>query len=151
MRLLGLFSHEYFHAWNVKRLRVRRVRGFDYQRENTTELLWFFEGFTSYYDDLMLLRAASSTHHCAYLKLLAATVNGVLAAPGAVHPVTGRGQLRGLTEVLPPRREQPQRHGQLLRQGRAGGLCLDLALREQGRDPMADAPALGRDERWPGQ
>ncbi|RTL33218.1 MAG: M61 family peptidase, partial [Burkholderiales bacterium] len=43
-RLLGLFSHEYFHAWNVKRLRPAEFARFDYQRENYTELLWFFEG-----------------------------------------------------------------------------------------------------------
>ena len=46
-RLLGLFSHEYFHAWNVKRLRPAEFARLDYQRENYTELLWFFEGFTS--------------------------------------------------------------------------------------------------------
>ena len=49
--LLGLISHEYFHTWNVKRLRPREFRRYDYDRENYTELLWFFEGFTSYYDD----------------------------------------------------------------------------------------------------
>jgi predicted metalloprotease with PDZ domain len=56
--LLGLISHEYFHTWNVKRLRPAELAGYDYTRENYTELLWFFEGFTSYYDDLLLRRAA---------------------------------------------------------------------------------------------
>ena len=54
--LLGLISHEYFHTWNVKRLRPAfwlRLRPGNY-----TQLLWFFEGFTSYYDDLLLRRAA---------------------------------------------------------------------------------------------
>src|SRR5690606_26108427 len=55
--LLGLVSHEYFHAWNVKRLRPRAFARYDYARENYTPLLWFFEGFTSYYDDLLLRRA----------------------------------------------------------------------------------------------
>ena len=55
--LLGLISHEYFHTWNVKRLRPFEFAQYDYSRENTTELLWFFEGFTSYYDDLLLRRA----------------------------------------------------------------------------------------------
>jgi predicted metalloprotease with PDZ domain len=59
-RLLGLFSHEYFHAWNVKRLRPAEFARLDYQRENYTELLWFFEGFTSYYDELFLRRAGTA-------------------------------------------------------------------------------------------
>ena len=54
--LLGLISHEYFHTWNVKRLRPADLTTYDYTRENYTELLWFFEGFTSYYDDLFLVR-----------------------------------------------------------------------------------------------
>jgi predicted metalloprotease with PDZ domain len=55
--LLGLISHEYFHTWNVKRLRPAEFARYDYAQENYTELLWFFEGFTSYYDDLLLRRA----------------------------------------------------------------------------------------------
>src|SRR5689334_8078641 len=47
--LLGLISHEYFHTWNVKRLKPAELARIDYSRENHTELLWFFEGFTSYY------------------------------------------------------------------------------------------------------
>src|SRR5205085_3784874 len=45
--LLGLISHEYFHAWNVKRLKPKGFEAIDYGRENYTQLLWFFEGFTS--------------------------------------------------------------------------------------------------------
>ena len=48
--MLGLISHEYFHTWNVKRLRPQELATIDFTRENYTELLWFFEGFTSYYD-----------------------------------------------------------------------------------------------------
>ena len=55
--LLGLISHEYFHTWNVKQLRPDAFARYDYARENYTPLLWFFEGFTSYYDDLLLRRA----------------------------------------------------------------------------------------------
>ncbi len=55
--VLGLIAHEYFHAWNVKRLKPREFASLDYARENYTGLLWFFEGFTSYYDDLLVLRS----------------------------------------------------------------------------------------------
>jgi len=79
--LLGLISHEYFHTWNVKRLKPAEFMRYDYTRENYTELLWFFEGFTSYYDDLLLLRAGLIDAP-RYLKLLTRTVNGVQATPG---------------------------------------------------------------------
>src|SRR3569623_935642 len=55
--LLGLVSHEYFHTWNVKRLRPAEFAHYDYKQENYSQLRWFFEGFTSYYDDLLLRRA----------------------------------------------------------------------------------------------
>ena len=54
---LGLVSHEFFHTWNVKRLRPKALGPFDYEDEIYTPDLWIAEGFTSYYDDLMLLRA----------------------------------------------------------------------------------------------
>jgi predicted metalloprotease with PDZ domain len=79
--LLGLISHEYFHTWNVKRLKPREFARIDYTRENYTPLLWFFEGFTSYYDDLLLLRAGL-IDAARYLSLVAKTVNGVAATPG---------------------------------------------------------------------
>ena len=79
--LLGLISHEYFHTWNVKRLKPREFERYDYTQENYTELLWFFEGFTSYYDDLLLLRAGL-IDETRYLGLLAKTVSGVLGTPG---------------------------------------------------------------------
>lgn len=54
---LGLVSHEQFHAWNVKRLRPEALGPFDYEHERYTEDLWIAEGFTSYYDDVLLARA----------------------------------------------------------------------------------------------
>lgn len=79
--LLGLISHEYFHSWNVKRLKPAEFARYDYTQENYTELLWFFEGFTSYYDDLLLLRAGL-IDEARYLKLLAKHWGAVQATPG---------------------------------------------------------------------
>jgi predicted metalloprotease with PDZ domain len=79
--VLGLIAHEYFHAWNVKRLKPREFATFDYAGENYTRLLWFFEGFTSYYDDLFVLRAGLIDAP-RYLKLLATTISSVQASPG---------------------------------------------------------------------
>lgn len=53
---LGLVAHEYFHLWNVKRIRAKELGPFNYDKENYTDLLWVAEGFTSYYDDLILYR-----------------------------------------------------------------------------------------------
>lgn len=54
---LTLCAHEYFHLWNVKRIKPKRLVPFDYAQENYTQLLWFFEGGTSYYDNLLVRRA----------------------------------------------------------------------------------------------
>jgi predicted metalloprotease with PDZ domain len=78
---LGLCSHEYFHTWNVKRIKPAAFAPYDLQNEGYTSLLWLFEGFTSYYDDLMLLRAGLIGEDD-YYKLLAKTANGVLRGSG---------------------------------------------------------------------
>jgi predicted metalloprotease with PDZ domain len=79
--LLGLISHEYFHTWNVKRLKPAEFARVDFDRENYTRLLWFFEGFTSYYDDLLLRRAGLIDAE-RYLRFVAKAVNAVAATPG---------------------------------------------------------------------
>jgi predicted metalloprotease with PDZ domain len=78
---LGLCSHEYFHTWNVKRIKPAVFAPYDLQVENYTSLLWLFEGFTSYYDDLMLVRSGRIDAD-AYFKLLAKTLNSVLRGTG---------------------------------------------------------------------
>jgi predicted metalloprotease with PDZ domain len=81
LKFLGLCSHEYFHTWNVKRIKPAAFAPYDLQTENYTPLLWLFEGFTSYYDDLMLVRAGI-IGEATYLKLLGKTVGGVLRGSG---------------------------------------------------------------------
>jgi len=67
---LGLVAHEYFHLWNVKRIRARELGPFNYDVENYTDLLWIAEGFTSYYDDLILYRTGFLSEE-EYLAVLA--------------------------------------------------------------------------------
>jgi predicted metalloprotease with PDZ domain len=81
LKFLGLCSHEYFHTWNVKRIKPAVFAPYDLQVENYTPLLWLFEGFTSYYDDLMLVRAGV-IGEASYFKLLAKTVASVLRGSG---------------------------------------------------------------------
>ena len=106
--LLGLISHEYFHAWNVKRLKPAEfARCWTTRARTTPQLLWFFEGFTSYYDDLMLLRAGL-IDAAAYLGLLAKAVEQRARHAGPTGAQPGAGQLRRLDQVLPQRREHAQ-------------------------------------------
>lgn len=78
---LGLCSHEYFHTWNVKRIKPAAFAPYDLAAENYTSLLWLFEGFTSYYDDLMLVRSGV-IDAAAYFNLVGKTVNSVLRGSG---------------------------------------------------------------------
>lgn len=80
-RFLGLCSHEYFHLWNVKRIRPERLKQADLCAETHTELLWAFEGFTSYYDELALVRAGC-IDSASYLELLAQTATRVMRSNG---------------------------------------------------------------------
>lgn len=84
---LSLVAHEYFHLWNVKRIRPIELGPFNYDKENYTSLLWVMEGFTSYYDDLLLLRAGYYSQED-YLGKLFGSLNYVEGTPGTrVQPV----------------------------------------------------------------
>ena len=78
---LGLCSHEYFHAWLVKRIQPKAFQPYDLGNRNHTRILWLFEGFTSYYDDLQLFRS-KRIDLATYLKLVADNWNNVLRGPG---------------------------------------------------------------------
>lgn len=84
---LSLVAHEYFHLWNVKRVRPIELGPFDYNNENYTSLLWVMEGFTSYYDELLLLRAGFYTEE-ELLRKFNSSINYVENQPGnKVQPV----------------------------------------------------------------
>lgn len=78
---LGLVSHEFFHAWNVKRLRPVELGPFDYENEVYTPCLWVAEGMTAYYDDLMVRRSGLANDQ-EYLERLSRNVADVQNAPG---------------------------------------------------------------------
>lgn len=79
--LLGLLSHEYFHLWNVKRMKPAVFTPYDLSAESHTELLWVFEGVTSYYDDLALVRSGLISVE-SYLELVGQTVTRVIRGEG---------------------------------------------------------------------
>lgn len=135
--LLGLISHEYFHAWNVKRLRPDALARIDYERENHTPLLWFFEGFTSYYDDL-LLRRAGLIDTATYLKLLAKGINQVLQTPGRQVQSLAQASYDAWTRYYRVQENTPNATVSYYTKGAMVALCLDLRLRQAGRGTLDD-------------
>ena len=134
-QLLGLISHEYFHTWNVKRLRPAELARYDYTQENYTELLWFFEGFTSYYDDL-LLRRAGRIDNATYLKLLTKTVNGVAQTPGRKVQTVAQASFDAWIKYYRQDENTPNATVSYYTKGSLVGLCLDLTLRAEGKTTL---------------
>lgn len=128
VKLLGLISHEYFHTWNVKRMRPDVFARYDYERENYTELLWFFEGFTSYYDDLMLVRAGL-IDEARYLKLLGQTFTQVLAGPGRLRQSVAQSSFEAWTKYYRQDENTPNAVVSYYAKGAMVALALDLSLR----------------------
>ncbi len=129
--LLGLISHEYFHTWNVKRLRPAEFARYDYDHENYTQLLWFFEGFTSYYDDL-LLRRAGLIDEATYLKLLAKTIQGVAQTPGRHVQTVAQASFDAWVKYYRQDENTPNATVSYYTKGALVALCLDLSLRAEG-------------------
>ncbi len=128
VKLLGLISHEYFHSWNVKRLRPAEFASLDYTQENYTELLWFFEGFTSYYDDLVLLHAGL-IDAARYLKLVARTASGVLATPGRKVQSVAQASFDAWVKYYRGDENTPNATISYYTKGALVALALDLRLR----------------------
>ncbi|MBL8387574.1 MAG: M61 family metallopeptidase [Hydrogenophaga sp.] len=135
--LLGLISHEYFHSWNVKRLRPAEFRRYDYSRENHTELLWFFEGFTSYYDDLFL-RRAGLIDDATYLQLVTKTINQVRQTPGQQVQSVAQASFDAWTKYYRVGENTPNATVSYYTKGSLVALCLDLTLRAEGRSALDD-------------
>ena len=135
--LLGLISHEYFHTWNIKRLRPAEFAQFDYGRENYTGLLWFFEGFTSYYDDL-LVRRAGLIDDTTYLRLLTKTVNQVLQTPGRQLQTVAQASFDAWVKYYRQDENTANATVSYYTKGACVALCLDLSLRARGATTLDD-------------
>jgi predicted metalloprotease with PDZ domain len=133
--LLGLVSHEYFHTWNVKALRPAEFARYDYTRENYTQLLWFFEGFTSYYDDL-LLRRAGVVDEATYVKLLNKTINQVLQTPGREVQSLAQASFDAWVKYYRQDENTTNATVSYYTKGALAGLCFDLALRSEGNTTL---------------
>ena len=78
--LLGTLAHEFFHSWNMERIRSKRIEPFDLTKADPSDALWFGEGFTSYYDDLSIRRAGLMTDE-EYARSLGGTISAVVNSP----------------------------------------------------------------------
>jgi len=127
--LLGLFSHEYFHAWNVKRIKPKPFLNYNFNQENYTELLWFFEGFTSYYDDLMLRRSGVIDTN-SYLDLLGKATSRVYAESGRFKQTLSDASFDSWIKFYKPNENSQNTHVSYYLKGSLVGLALDLTIRK---------------------
>ncbi|MCU6435152.1 PDZ domain-containing protein [Undibacterium sp. Jales W-56] len=125
---LGLCSHEYFHTWNVKRIKPAAFAHYDLRQENYTSLLWLFEGFTSYYDDLMLVRSGL-IDEASYFKLISKTVNMVTRGSGRKKQSVAESSFDAWTKYYRQDENSPNAIVSYYTKGSLVGLGLDLSIR----------------------
>ncbi len=128
LSFLGLCSHEYFHTWNVKRIKPAAFVPYDLGSENYTRLLWAFEGFTSYYDDLALVRSGVIGID-AYLGLLGKTISGVLRGSGRLKQSVAESSFDAWTKYYRQDENAPNAIVSYYAKGALIALALDLQLR----------------------
>ena len=129
-QLLGLFSHEYFHAWNVKSIKPAAFAPYDLDRENYTEQLWAFEGITSYYDDLFLARSRTIAPE-AYLRLLAQNITRVQQTKGRLKQSLAESSFTAWNKFYKQDENSLNAIVSYYQKGALAALCLDLAIRSK--------------------
>jgi len=137
LNFLGLASHEYFHAWNVKRIKPAAFAPYDLARENYTRQLWAFEGLTSYYDDLALARCGLVPPE-RYLELLGRTITTVLRTPGRHRQSVAESSFDAWIKYYRQDENTPNAGVSYYAKGALVGCALDLALRREGRATLDD-------------
>ena len=138
-RFLGLASHEYFHTWNVKRIKPAAFVPYDLTNENYTRQLWFFEGFTSYYDDLILARTGL-IEPLSYLELMAENIGRVMAHAGRRKQSVAESSFDAWMKYYRQDENSPNAIVSYYQKGSMIGLALDLTIRKRtaGRKSLDD-------------
>ncbi len=129
-RWLGLVSHEFFHTWNVKRLRPAELARFDYERENYTRSLWIVEGITSYYDDLIVRRAGLMSR-ADYLRVLSAGIERLADTPGRHVQPLSMASFDAWIKFYRPDENSSNSTVSYYGKGALVAFLLDVAIREQ--------------------
>lgn len=130
-RFLGLCSHEYFHSWLVKFIRPENFANYNLNKEGYTSLLWIFEGFTSYYDDLILLRSGVINQE-SYVTLLKAQIERYLQNPGRSVQTVAESSFDAWVKFYRPDENTNNAGTSYYNKGCLVALCLDLGLRLRG-------------------
>jgi len=137
LRFLGLASHEYFHAWNVKRIKPLAFVPYDLTRESYTRQLWAFEGITSYYDDLALVRCGRIDAQ-RYLEVLGRAITSVLRTPARFVQSIAESSFDAWIKFYRPDDNTPNAVISYYQKGALVALALDLTLREAQRGSLDD-------------
>lgn len=127
---LGLVSHEYFHTWNVKRIKPAAFSPYNLLEPNHTHLLWVFEGFTSYYDDLLVWRAGIVSRR-AYLDRLAQIIEHVYRGSGRFKQSIAQSSYDAWTRFYKQDENASNAIVSYYTKGALVALGLDLTIQEQ--------------------
>ena len=140
---LGLASHEYFHLWNVKRMKPVAFTPYDLSAETHTGLLWVFEGITSYYDDLALVRSGLISPD-SYLELLGQTITRVLRGAGRLRQSIEESSFDAWTKFYKQDANASNAIVSYYAKGSLVALALDLKMRLEtdGRTTLDDVMQL---------
>ena len=130
--MLGLIAHEHFHTWNVKRIRPVALGPFDYLNENYSTGLWVAEGFTSYFDNLVCLRAGCWTRD-EYLAALQRDIRNMLRVPGRFEQSIADASYDAWIRLYRPDEDTPNRTVSYYLKGSIAALALDLHVRGETR------------------
>ncbi len=125
---LGLVSHEYFHTWHVKRIKPNAFVPYDLTQPNHTTLLWVFEGITSYYDDLTLVKTGLLTEK-QYFERLGETIAGVMRQPGRFKQSVAQSSFEAWTKYYKQDENAPNAISSYYAKGSLVALCIDLSIR----------------------
>ena len=126
---LGLCSHEYFHTWNIKRIKPEGFMPYDLFNETYTRQLWAFEGITSYYDELALVRSGVISIN-SYLELIGQTITRVLRGKGRLIQSVAESSFDAWTKFYKQDESAPNTIVSYYAKGALLALCLDLTIRK---------------------
>ncbi len=128
-KILSLITHEFYHTWNVKRIRPAPLGPFDYGQENYTRMLWLAEGVTSYYDNLIMCRAGLITPQ-RYLELLCEDLRTVRRMPGSAVQSLSDASFDAWIRYYRPDENSPNVSVSYYIKGAVAAFLLDMAIRE---------------------
>lgn len=135
--LLTLICHEFFHTWHVKRMRPVELECYDYNRENYTELLWFFEGVTSYYEYILAYRAGVLTQE-QLLQWMGRDLASVEGMPGRFVQTVAQASFDAWVKFYRVDENTINSTVSYYTKGAMVALCLDLTLRQEGKGSLDD-------------